>query len=174
MNPTDQVTAQLTLTSAPAADIHQSLGLFSASNLDFTALIAKAKLYALQGVAYARLQAIEIANRNLGTLAGADQQKIAVDKAMELYQVFELAVPILAATTLDDMLVRQVLTTAVKEAYSLVSSTLDGWTKQATTPPAATPAPDPLPSGPVVPSVPDTTFAPPVTNDSTLPQGGLS
>ena len=135
------------------------------SHIDLTAFKAKVNLYALQGVAYARLQAIKIANENLGKLAGPDQEKIAVDKGMELYQIFEGGVPVLAATTLDDLVVRQIMQAAVHEAFALVQNALDQWSQQATTPPA-------LPAQPA-PTVPDTTYPAPVTNAPELPTGDL-
>jgi len=142
------------------------------SSFDLKALEAKLRLYALQGVAYARLQAIQVAQNNLGKLIGPDQEKVAIAKGMELYRVFEVNIPVLNATLLDDMIVEQLMTKAVHEAFQVAQVALDHWSQQATTAPAL-PTPDPLPSGPVVPSVPDTTFTPPVTDDSTLGQGGL-
>ncbi|AZI45275.1 hypothetical protein EHF33_20405 (plasmid) [Deinococcus psychrotolerans] len=141
-----------------------SLGMFG-SQFDLKALEAKLRLYALQGVAYARLQAIQVAQSNLGKLIGPDQEKIAVAKGMDLYRTFEANIPMLNATLLDDMIVEQLMTKAVHEAFALVQGTLDNWTQQATTPPM--PAPEP------VPSVPDTNFPAPVVDDSTLPAGGL-
>ncbi|WP_407541223.1 hypothetical protein Q0M94_07515 [Deinococcus radiomollis] len=115
--------------------------------LNLKAFEAKLTLYALQAVAAIEHETLDLAQKNLATFESPEKADQAVETVMGLYQVFEAGVPVLAATTLDDLVVKDLARKAVQEAFSLVGGALNSLSAQVKAPVVA-----PVVNAPELPS----------------------
>ncbi|MGY2892732.1 hypothetical protein [Deinococcus sp. UYEF24] len=113
--------------------------------MNLNAITAQLRLFALQAVAQTETIGVSVALQQLPTLLSQEKKDQAVEIVYGLYRSFEVNIPVLNATEIDDVLVKAGAAQAVDWAFDQLKDQLNALAPVAAQPPV-TDAPE-LPSG---------------------------